>query len=662
MTETIRRAERVRASELLGRGWLNTGGKDVSLEDLRGKIVILDFWTFCCINCLHVLDELRPLEQRFSDVLVTVGVHSPKFEHEADPDALAAAVERYEIAHPVLDDPNLTTWQAYAARAWPTLVVLDPEGYIAAHLAGEGHVAGLTSLVEELVAEHEAKGTLHRGDGPYVPPEPVSRTLRFPGKAVPVTRELGGSDSSHGHFLVSDTGHHRIVELDTDLTTVVRSWGGGEDHEKGHRDGDPASARFNEPQGLTVLPAELAQQVGYDIVVADTVNHRLRGINAETGAVTTLAGNGVQRLLDAERARSGAIESGSLGTEPLEISLSSPWDVLWSATLGRVVIAMAGTHQIFTFDPATGELSIFAGTGLEGLLDGSAEAAWFAQTSGLTEDADGDIWIADSETSSLRVIRTGADSDAAPGEAATPEVETLIGEGLFDFGFRDGAPEQARLQHPLGVTALPDGSVLLADTYNGAIRRYRGGHLAADGTTVAASVSTVARGLKEPSDVLLDADGTNLLVVETNAHELVRIAVPQEYLTVDEGATQSQRPTTAVSPGEFSLAIGFSAPTGQKLDDRWGDPTQLKVSSSPENLLLDGAGNSEGLRRTLQLNPEVTEGVLHITARAAACDGAEGEEIPMHAACHLYQQDWGIPVRLEAGAQDELTLDLRGVR
>ncbi|GAA1117001.1 NHL domain-containing thioredoxin family protein [Nesterenkonia jeotgali] len=662
MTETIRRAERVRASELLGRGWLNTGGKDVSLEDLRGKIVILDFWTFCCINCLHVLDELRPLEQRFSDVLVTVGVHSPKFEHEADPDALAAAVERYEIAHPVLDDPNLTTWQAYAARAWPTLVVLDPEGYIAAHLAGEGHVAGLTSLVEELVAEHEAKGTLHRGDGPYVPPEPVSRTLRFPGKAVPVTRELGESDSSHGHFLVSDTGHHRIVELDTDLTTVVRSWGGGADHEKGHRDGDPASARFNEPQGLTVLPAELAQQVGYDIVVADTVNHRLRGINAETGAVTTLAGNGVQRLLDAERARSGAIESGSLGTEPLQISLSSPWDVLWSETLGRVVIAMAGTHQIFTFDPATGELSIFAGTGLEGLLDGSAETAWFAQTSGLTEDADGDIWIADSETSSLRVIRTGADSDAEPGEAATPEVETLIGEGLFDFGFRDGAPEQARLQHPLGVTALPDGSVLLADTYNGAIRRYRGEHLAADGTTVAASVSTVARGLKEPSDVLLDADGTNLLVVETNAHELVRIAVPQEYLTVDEGATQSQRPATAVSPGEFSLAIGFSAPTGQKLDDRWGDPTQLKVSSSPENLLLDGAGNSEGLRRTLQLNPEVTEGVLHITARAAACDGAEGEEIPMHAACHLYQQDWGIPVRLEAGAQDELTLDLRGVR
>lgn len=655
MTETIRRADRVRASELVGRGWLNTGGQEVSLEDLRGKIVILDFWTFCCINCLHVLDELRPLEERFKDVLVTVGVHSPKFEHEADPDALAAAVERYEIAHPVLDDPNLITWQAYSARAWPTLVVLDPEGYIAASLAGEGHVAGLTSLVEELEAEHEAKGTLHRGTGPYVPPEPVSRTLRFPGKAIPVTRTLGGEQDSLGNFLVSDTGHHRIVELAPDLETVIRSWGGGDDQEKGHQDDDAAAARFNEPQGLTLLPAELSEEVGYDIVVADTVNHRLRGINTTTGSVSTLAGNGVQRLLDAERARAGAVESGTLGTDPLDVSLSSPWDVLYSESLGLVVIAMAGTHQIFTFDPRTGELSIFAGTGLEGLLDGAADEAWFAQTSGLTEDAAGDIWIADSETSSLRVIRT-----SAAGEKPV-SVETVIGEGLFDFGFRDGDPEQARMQHPLGVTALPDGSVLVADTYNGAIRRYRGEHLAADGTTVAANVSTVARGLKEPSDVLLDADGASLLVVETNAHELVRIAIPEQYLSVDEGAAQSQRPATMVSPGDFDLSIGFSAPTGQKLDDRWGDPTQLKVSSSPENLLLDGGGNSEGLRRTLKLNPEVSEGVLHITARAAACDGAPGEEIPMYAACHLYQQDWGIPVKLEAGAQSELTLDLRGV-
>ncbi|WP_026040937.1 thioredoxin-like domain-containing protein, partial [Arthrobacter sp. TB 23] len=202
MTETsIRTDYRVRASELVGRNWLNTGGRQLTLEDLRGKIVILDFWTFCCINCLHVLDELRPLEQKFSDVVVTVGVHSPKFEHEADPDALAAAVERYDIQHPVLDDPELTTWQAYTARAWPTLVVVDPEGYIVAHLSGEGHAAGLESLVQELAEEHSAKGTLHRGDGPYVPAESTAGDLRFPGKAVPL---------ANGSLLIGDTGHHRL--------------------------------------------------------------------------------------------------------------------------------------------------------------------------------------------------------------------------------------------------------------------------------------------------------------------------------------------------------------------------------------------------------------------------------------------------------------------
>src|SRR5512132_1349453 len=136
---------RVRAPELRGRGWLNTGDATLSIQDLRGRIVLLDFWTFCCINCLHVLDELRPLEEKYADVLVTIGVHSPKFEHEKQPDAVAAAVERYAVRHPVLDDPALSTWDQYAVRAWPTLAVVDPDGYVVATMAGEGHAAGLAA-------------------------------------------------------------------------------------------------------------------------------------------------------------------------------------------------------------------------------------------------------------------------------------------------------------------------------------------------------------------------------------------------------------------------------------------------------------------------------------------------------------------------------------
>lgn len=635
MTETVRAGYRVRASELEGRNWLNTGGKQLGLEDLRGKIVILDFWTFCCINCLHVLDELRPLEAKYSDVLVTVGVHSPKFEHEADPVALAAAVERYEIQHPVLDDPELATWQAYTARAWPTLVVIDPEGYIVAHLSGEGHAAGLESLVAELIAEHEAKGTLHRGDGPYVPAEATSGDLRFPGKAAALPE---------GTFLVTDTGHHRLVELEADLRTVRRVIGEGT---KGWRDGDAGTARFNEPQGLAVLPAAVAETLDYDVIVADTVNHRLRGVNLATGAVTTVAGNGIQRLLDAEN--QAAEQSTELGTDPLGTSLSSPWDVLWSTALGKAVVAMAGTHQIFGFDPATGALSILAGTGLEGLLDGDGDAAWFAQSSGLAQDADGAIWVADSETSALRKLTFDTS-----GNRAAVTVETAIGAGLFDFGFRDGDAAEARLQHPLGVAVLPDGSVAVADTYNGAVRRY-------DPAT--RTVSTLARGLAEPSGVLLDttAEEPLLVVVEANKHQLVRLPVPKEAQSVDEGARQTQRPKTAIEAGPLGLTVRFAAPKGQKLDDRWGDPTQLKISASPEELLVSGGGTAIGLVRELVLSDTVSEGVLHITARAAACDGEPGGEIPDHAACHLYQQDWGIPVIVQPGGETELTLDLRGL-
>jgi thiol-disulfide isomerase/thioredoxin len=665
MSETVRTHLRVRASELVGRNWLNTGGKSLDLEALRGKIVLLDFWTFCCINCLHVLDELRPLEEKYSDVLVTVGVHSPKFEHEADPVALAAAVERYEIHHPVLDDPELETWKAYTARAWPTLVVIDPEGYIVAHLSGEGHADGLAVLIPELIAEHEAKGTLHRGSGPYVAPEPTSGTLRFPGKALYLPAGRGsaagkpdGGAAAASSWLVTDTGHHRVVELDTDFHTVLRTYGTGA---RGYADGPGAaldsvdpSAEFNEPQGLVLLPEDVAAKTGYDVVIADTVNHRLRGLSLADGTVTTLVGSGVQRLLETGPARvdeDAAGFTGRLSEHPLEVSLSSPWDVVWSAKLSAVVVAMAGVHQIFSFDPLSGAVSIIAGNGLEGLLDGPAHEAWFAQPSGLAEDADGNIWVADSETSALRKLVIDDDG--------TLTVESAVGKGLFDFGFRDGEASKARLQHPLGVTVLPDGSVAIADTYNGAVRRY---------DPAAGTVSTLARGLSEPSDVIVDhtrVAGSEplLVVVEANKHQLVYVPIPKEAQQVDEGAVQTHRPKSPVAAGPLELTVRFTAPTGQKLDDRWGDPTQLKISSTPHELLVSGGGTSVGLLRTLELSPDVPEGVLHITARAAACDGPETEdgEIPDHAACHLYQQDWGIPVVLQADGDTELVLDLRGM-
>lgn len=647
------RLPKVRASELVGRGWLNTGGRDLALADLRGKIVVLDFWTFCCINCLHVLDELRELEARHRDVLVIVGVHSPKFAHEADPVALAAAVDRYEVHHPVLDDPELTTWSAYTARAWPTLVVIDPEGYVVAHMAGEGHAHNLDVLVADLVAEHEARGTLHRGDGPYVPPAPTSGTLRFPAKAI----VLPG-----GTLLVADAGHHGLAELAPDGETLVRRIGSGE---RGLVDGGPTVARFSEPNGLCLVPDEQRDRLGYDVVVADTVNHALRGVRLADGHVTTVAGTGEQYMVggadnvapgpvDARRGDGGPAEDLAAGdpstddVDPLRLRLSSPWDVVWYPPMGAFVVAMAGNHTLWAFDGERRTMRLVGGTMNEGLLDGPLLEAWFAQPSGLAVDADQRLWVADSEVSGLRRVEPGTvTSPAAP--SAT--VRTAVGQGLFDFGHRDGPADQALLQHPLGVAVLPDGSIAIADTYNGAVRCY-------DPATH--EVTTLARDLAEPSGVLVQesADGVVLLVVESAAHRLVRVAVPHGAGDrLDEGAHRTQRPVTELGAGEVDLEVVFTPATGQKYDDRYGPSTRLSVSATPPELLLGGAGDDIPLTRVLRLNPDVPGGVLHVTAKAASCDADEAVEYP---ACHLNSQDWGVPVRVVPAGPRTLVLPLHG--
>ncbi|MEU8659706.1 NHL domain-containing thioredoxin family protein [Actinoplanes philippinensis] len=592
---------RVRAPELKGRGWLNTGGKALTLADLRGKILILDFWTFCCINCLHVLDELRPIEEKYGDAVVVIGVHSPKFEHERDPVALAAAVERYGVHHPVVDDGDMHVWQQYAAKAWPTLAVVDPEGYLVASMAGEGHAEGLSRLIDELITTHEAKGTLHRGDGPYVPPPAPEGLLRFPGKVI---------ELPSGNLLVSDSARHSLVELTPDGETLVRRIGSGVR-------GEP----FSEPQGLVQLPPRVAEVAGYDVVVADTVHHQLRGFNTATGEVTLVAGSG--------RPWRSAVDDHA--HDALAADLSSPWDLAWFDE--KVIIAMAGIHQLWWFDPIKRTVGVYAGTTVEALRDGPIPDVWMAQPSGLSASVEGKrLWIADSETSALRWVEDGV-------------MHTAVGQGLFDFGHVDGPAAEALFQHPLGVAALPDGSVLVADTYNGAVRRF---------DPASGEVSTVDSGLAEPSDVLALTDGT-VVVVESAAHRLTRLA-PGVVRRVDGERHKTERPPSHLAPGEVTLDVIFTPAPGQKLDSQFGSPVRLVVSASPAELLLAGEGTTTDLSRKIVLNPDVPKGVLQVVAQAATCD-VDAE----FGACHLTRQDWGVPIVIDPAGPDRLPLILRGL-
>lgn len=585
---------RVRAPELVGRDWVGAPA-DTTLASMRGRFVLLDFWTFCCINCLHVLDELRPLEKRWHDELIVIGVHSPKFRHEAEPGAVASAVARYRVTHPVLDDADMTTWRAYAAKAWPTLVLIDPEGFIVASYAGEGHVHAIDAVLRELVPQARDAGTL-TGDGRPPPAAPPGREgLLYPTSLLPLP---------DGRLLVADTTHHQLALME-DAERVLARIGTGE---RGRRDGGPERAMLNEPQGMCLLPAEVASAVGYDVVVADTVNHVLRGLRLADLSLRTIAGTGRPWT---------ALDRGSL---------SSPWDVAWWE--GQVWVAMAGVHQLWTFDPSTGHAEPAGGTRVEGLRDGDLPEAWFAQPSGLAASGRR-LWVADAETSALRWVEDG-------------RVHTAVGAGLFDFGFRDGDADSARMQHPLGVEALPDGSVAIADTYNGAVRRF-------DPST--GILETVAADLAEPTQMAMRGDA--LVVVESAAHRLVTVPV-HDRVAPRGDAERAERPPVSIPTGRVELVVAFSPPPGQSLDERYGAATRLTVSATPAALLRGGEGTSRELSRRLSIDGAVGGGVLHVTASAASCDAGAAQG----AACHLHQQDWGVPVVVDDSASPTLTLTL----
>lgn len=272
-------------------------------------------------------------------------------------------------------------------------------------------------------------------------------------------------------------------------------------------------------------------------------------------------------------------------------------------------------------------------------MDGPAAEAWFAQPSGLAAAGDR-LWIADSETSAVRWVEPAEEGDGYA-------VRTAVGTGLFDFGHRDGAAYQALLQHPLGVTALPDGSVAIADTYNHALRRF---------DPASGEVTTLATDLREPSDAVLVDD--DIVVVESARHRLTRLRLPEEAIRVESVAHRTQRAATEVAPGALRLDVVFQAPAGQKLDTRYGPSTRLLVSATPPELLADGAGAGTDLARDLLLADGVTEGVLHVSAMAASCDDDPDIEYP---ACHVHQQDWGVPVGIAEGGVARLGLVLAGL-
>ncbi|AKD02976.1 thioredoxin-like domain-containing protein [Pontibacter korlensis] len=457
---------RVNAPEInTEHGWLNTD-RSWSIKDFAGKIVLLDFWTFGCINCQHIVPDLKRLEEEYADVLVVVGIHSAKFDAEKQNGTILQAIRKFGIEHPVVNDADYKIWNHYGVRAWPTTVLIDPNGKVIGQHAGEGVYQTVKPYLEQLIEQH--KDQLNR--------EPIrfhvehehkqDDTLYFPSKLV--------SDTG-GNIYLSDSGHNRILKLNQQ-GQVLEIIGSGI---QGFDNGSYAEATFYEPHGLA-----LHESILY---VADAKNNAIRKVDLQAKQVSTAAGTGemgyyfLQDKLD----------------EP--VNPNSPWDLYIYGN--NMFIANAGNHQILRMDLATEKVYRYAGSGREALTDGPLREAAFNQPSGLAINGPV-LYVADAEASAIRTVNT-----------ETGMVLTPLGRGLFDFGDVDGDTDDALLQHGVGIEVI-DSDVFIADTYNGKIKvldlqRRR--------------VRTLTDGLHEPNDILF-LNG-QLWVTSTNSHQLFTVDI-----------------------------------------------------------------------------------------------------------------------------------------
>lgn len=535
--------------------WLNTP-RPLSLRELRGQLVILDFWTYCCVNCMHVIPVLDELEERHRhEPLVVIGVHSAKFEEERDPENIKDAIARYGIRHPVLVDREMRVWNDFAVRSWPTLVAIRPDGTIGAVAPGEPDPAVLSRFVTQELDRARQRGALA--------PQPfkIARTetqedrpLSYPGKLAV---------APDGRIAVSDSGHHRVLLLDADGTCIA-SIGRGS---AGHTDGGFDAAELDDPQGLCFDPD------GTRLYIADARNHTILRADLTTRAVTTIAGDG----------RLGATPIA--GEVPANTSLRSPWDLAFAR--GRrpedkgdtLFIALAGSHQIAALDLERNVITLVAGTGAESIIDGPFAEATFSQPSGLAFNGN-ELWVVDSETSSLRVLDLHRNS-----------VRTVVGVGLFDFGDEDGPPAVARMQHCLGVTLM--GSVpIVADTYNHKLKQVD----PHTGDTMLLFRGADGLILREPGGVVWDGRRSAFLVADTGHHRIVEVS-PEggrarvlDVQRTPARATKRLRPVTArIAPARatswFTAVVKESSPLGV------GDAT-IELSVRPEGEHLHLANRS----------------------------------------------------------------------
>ncbi len=450
---------------------------------------------------MHILPQLRKLEEKYADTLFVIGVHSAKFDTERATENVRAAVSRYNVNHPVVNDVELQVMSAFAARAWPTLMFIDPEGKVIGRHEGEFQLEAMDRVLTAMVEEFDLSEVLNREPVPFeYGSEAASHgVLSFPGKI------LAPDD---GNLYIADSNHHRVIVASDDgvISEIIGNGGSplavdsfetppGILNPIGSEWGYDASL-FDNPQGMALD--------GHTLYVADAGTHTVNQVDLEKRTVSVVAGTGEQSLIRHS------------GGDATSFPLNSPYDLEFAD--GIVYIAMAGAHQLWELDIDSETIEPFAGTGAENIVDGVRLEALLAQPYGLALDGN-NLFFADSETSAIRVAKIGEGG----------RVVTLTGTGLFDFGDNDGIGKNAKLQHPQDVASAP-GTIYIADTYNHKIKcmdltTLRFSTVAGSGSQGLVDGKALIASFDEPAGIAY-RDGI-VYVADTNNHCVRKFDVEQ---------------------------------------------------------------------------------------------------------------------------------------
>ncbi len=408
--------------------WFNVE-RPLTVEDFKDRVILLDFWTYACVNCIQALPEIKKIEKEFGNKLLIIGIHSGKFDNEKDVAAIRKAIVKYDINYPVLHDPDLKIWNNFALKSWPTFIVINPHGNIEKIVVGEDNLGKIRKNIRKLASRF--KYEINRDPVPLALEKNniIGNVLTFPTK-IEYAANFSYKTRKIPVLFISNSGANSIIASSLTGETVLKIGSGKE----GFEDGSLGVASFSKPRGLLFD--------GKKLYVADSGNNALRMVDFENGMVSTLVGSG----------KKGKIISDSY-MEAKNVDLASPNDIAFFPNKDVIAIANTGSNQILGYNIDKKTIAVLAGNGAAGMAQNT-----LAEPSALAPYQDR-LYFLDAASSSLRVLDKNG------------SIKTLVGQGVNKFGNKNGDKEVALMQHPIGLM-VDDTGAYIADSFNHIIRKY----------------------------------------------------------------------------------------------------------------------------------------------------------------------------------------------